>query len=227
VLYVSGQLTGRGSVWKRRADGSAPAEPVWQAPKGTIAEASVSHDGQWLIYRLNGDSGSRDIYAIRLGRDTTPIPLLTGRFAEQGAALSPDGKWLAYASDESGRDEVYVRPFPNTAAGRWQVSTTGGFAARWSHSGRELFYEAPTGDLMAMPVTSGPTFNPGAPQRLFPLGSGLVPSSIVPYYDLTPDDRRFVMVRLAAVNQAPGAGQVVIVDNWFEELGRKMQSARK
>jgi serine/threonine-protein kinase len=226
VLYLSAANTGRGAVWKRRADGSAPAEPVWQVPGRSVAEATLSRDGQWLIYRINADS-SRDIYALRLGRDTTPIPLLTGRFNEQGAALSPDGRWLAYSSDESGRDEIYVRPFPNTAAGRWQISTAGGFAALWAHSGRELFYGAPSGDFMAVPVASGSTFNPGVPQRLFPLGSGLIPSSIVPYYDLTPDDRRFVMVRLAAVNQAPGAGQIVMVDNWFEELGRKMRPARK
>jgi serine/threonine-protein kinase len=177
VLYLSAQIRGRGSVWRRRADGSAPAEPVWQVAGGSVAEASLSRDSQWLIYRVNTDS-SRDIHAVRLDRDTTPIPLLTGRFNEQGAALSPDGRWLAYTSDESGRDEIYVRPFPNTAAGRWQVSTAGGFATRWAHSGRELFYESPTGDFMAVPVAPGPTFNPGAPQRLFPLGSGLVPRSL-------------------------------------------------
>ena len=227
VLYLSAQDSGPSSVWKRRADGSAPAERVWQVSGRPIAEASLSGDGQWLIYRISADSGNRDIYAVRPGRDTTPIPLLTGRFHEEGAALSPDGKWLAYTSDESGRDEIFVRPFPNTTAGRWQVSTTGGSAARWAHSGRELFYEGPAGDLMVVPVTPGPTFAPGEPRRLFPLGSGLVPSNIVPYYDLTPDDKRFVMVRVAAVNQAPGAGQLVVVDNWLEELRRKMGAGRR
>jgi eukaryotic-like serine/threonine-protein kinase len=226
VLYISAQDSGRLSVWKRRADGSAPAEPVWRT-RYPINEASLSGDGQWLIYRITGDSGNRDVYAVRPARDTVPIPLLTGRFSEQGAALSPNDRWLAYASDESGRDEIYVRPFPNAGEGRWQVSTQGGSAPRWAHSGRELFYESPAGDLMVVSVTPGPTFLAGEPRRLLPLGSGLVPSAIVPYYDLTPDDRQFVMVRLATVNQAPGAGQVVVVDNWFEELRRKMRPARK
>jgi serine/threonine-protein kinase len=226
VLYISAQDSGPPAVWKRKADGSAPAERVWHVSKG-IAEASLSGDGQWLIYRITGDSSNRDIYAVRPGRDTAPIPLLTGRFNEVGPALSPNGKWLAYASDESGRDEIFVRPFPNTAGGRWQISAQGGSAARWAHSGRELFYESPGGDLMLVPVTPGPTFAPGEPRRLFPLGSGLVPSNITPYYDLTPDDRRLVMVRVAAVNQAPGAGQLVVVDNWFEELNRKMHPARR
>jgi serine/threonine-protein kinase len=210
----------------RRADGSAPAEPVLQL-KQPVGEASLSRDGQWLIYRITGENGNRDMYAVRPGRDSTPIPLLTGRYREQGAALSPDGRWLAYTSDESGRDEVYVRPFPNTSAGRWQVSRAGGFAARWAHSGRELFYETPSSDMMAVPIASGPTFLPGEPHRLFSLGSSLIPSAIVPYYDLTPDDRQFLMVRLAAVNQLPGSGQLVVVDNWFAELERKMRPARR
>jgi len=227
VLYVTTGDSAVPSVWKRRADGSAPPEPVWQLPRRAIPEASLSSDGQWLIYRVNLDNGNRDIYAVRPGRDTVPVPLLTGTFNEEGAALSPDGRWLAYSSNESGRSEIFVRPFPNTADGRWQISTGGGYAARWAHSGRELFYESPTGDLMVVPVTPGPVFAPGEPKRLFPLGSGLISSGVAPYYDITPDDRRFIMVRLAAVNQAPGAGQIVVVDNWFEELERKVRPKGK
>jgi dipeptidyl aminopeptidase/acylaminoacyl peptidase len=167
-------------------------------------------------------NGNRDIYAVRPGRDTVATPLLTAPYSESGAALSPDGRWLAYTSNESGQDEIFVRPFPNTGAGRWQVSTRGGSAARWSHSGRELFFEAPSGDLMVVAVTPGATFVPGEPRRLLALGGGLFASTIVPYYDITPDDKRFLMVRLAAVNQAPGAGQLVVVDNWFTELRAKM-----
>ena len=81
--------------------------------------------------------------------------------------------------------------------------------------------------MMAVPVTPGPTFTPAAPRRLFSFGVGLVNSTVVPLYDLTPNDQQFVMVRLAEVNQAPGAGQLVVVDNWFEELGRKMKPERK
>jgi len=210
------------AVWKKRADGSTPPELLWKVPGVAVAEAFISNDGQWLVYRQNTAQSGRDIYAVRPGRDSTAIPLLTDAFSETGAALSPDGKWLAYTSNESGREEIFVRPFPNTAGGRWQASTAGGSASRWAHSGRELFFEAPSGDMMVVPVTSSPTFTPGAPRRLFPLGSGLVASNVVPRYDLTPDDQRFVMVRLSAVNQAPGAGQLVVVENWFTELKSKM-----
>ncbi|MEO8139973.1 MAG: protein kinase [Gemmatimonadota bacterium] len=223
VIYPALIDTAPLAVWKKKADGSAAATLVWRVPGRQIAEASFSNDGQWLIYRVVMDSANRDVYAVRPGHDSVPTPLLTDRFNEEGPALSPNGKWLAYTSNESGRGEIFVRPFPNTAGGRWQISTAGGSAARWAHSGRELFYEAPSGDMMVVPVTPGPTFVPGAPRRLFPLGGGLVASSIVPLYDLTPDDKRFLMVRLAAVNQAPGAGQVVMVDNWLEELKAKMR----
>jgi len=222
VLYLSQSDSGPVTVRKKRADGSSAAELVWRAPTGGIAEATLSANGEWLVYRINLSQGNRDVLGLRLGRDTVPTPLLTGPFSEQGAALSPDGRWLAYSSNESGRFEIFVRPFPNTGSGRWQVSTQGGSAARWSRSGRELFFEADNGDFMAVPVAPGATFSPGEPRRRFSLGGVLLGSNIVPYYDVTPGDSGFVMVRLAAVNSAPGAGQVVVVDNWFTELKAKM-----
>jgi serine/threonine-protein kinase len=223
VVFLAATDSGPLGVWRQKADGSAPAEAIWSVAGRGIPEAFLSHDGEWLVYKVAiGDN--RDVFAVRLGRDSVATPLLTGPFNEGGTALSPDGRWLAHTSNESGRDEVYVRPFPNTADGRWQVSTSGGAAARWAHSGRELFYEAPSGDMMVVPVTPGATFAPGAARRLFPLASGLVGSNTVPLYDLTPDDQTFVMVRLAAVNQAPGAGQLVMVDNWIDELRAKMRA---
>ena len=229
VLYIMTPDTGFQSVWKKRADGSSAAELVWRAPgRVNIAEAILSSDGQWLIYRVNVPGGNRDIYAVRPGRDTVPVPLLSGPALEQGAALSPDGKWLAYSSNESGTDEIFVRPFPNINAGRWQVSTGGGAAPRWARTGRELFYQSQGGDLMVVPVTPGATFVPGAPHRLFPLATGgLMGSVIVPDYDLMPDGKRFVMARLSAVNQAPGAGQLVVVDNWDQELKGKMHAGKR
>ncbi|MFL5520127.1 MAG: hypothetical protein ACJ8B6_04275 [Gemmatimonadales bacterium] len=222
LLYIATRDSSPESVWLQKADGSSAAEQLWRVPGRPIAEASLSRDGQWLVYRVVVGSGNRDVYGIRLGRDSVPVPLLTGAFQEQAAALSPDGKWLAYTSNESGRDEIFVRPFPNTSAGRWQVSTTGGSAARWAHSGRELFYEAPAGDMMSVPVTPGATFAPGAPRRLFPYAGGLLGSNVVPYYDLLPDDQHFLMGRMASVNQAPGAGQLVVVEHWLDELKEKM-----
>ncbi len=208
------------TVWRRRADGSAPAERVWGVPGRAVIEASLSRDGRWLLYVV-ADSARSAIYGVRLGQDTVPVPLITDPYVQRGAALSPDGRWLAYSSNESGREEVYVRPFPRTNDGKWQISTTGGTAARWARSGHELFFENPAGEMMAVAVTSGRTFAPAEPRRLFPT---FFSSSGVPYYDLTPDDRRFVMARLASINQAPGAGQLVVVDHWTTELFARMRS---
>jgi hypothetical protein len=229
VIYIMTPDSGLQGAWKKRADGSSPAELLWQDPgRQTIAEATLSNDGQWLIYRINKADGNRDIYAVRPGRDSVATPLLAGPSQELGPALSPDGKWLAYSSNESGANQVFVRPFPGVNTGRWQISTGGGVAPRWAHSGRELFYQTEGGDLMVVPVSPGPSFAPGAARRLFPLAaSGIMGSGVVPFYDLTPDDRRFVMVRLAAINQAPGAGQLVVVDNWDLELKAKMHAGKR
>jgi serine/threonine-protein kinase len=120
VLYIlnRGSGTNVAQVWRKKADGSAPAESVY-ATSRSIVEASMSGDAQWLLNRINGDTGP-DIYGIRLGQDTTPVPLASGPFAETNPTLSPDGRWLAYVSNESGALEVYVRPFPQVNAGRWQ-----------------------------------------------------------------------------------------------------------
>jgi serine/threonine-protein kinase len=225
VIYLSTMDSGQQKVVKQRADGSAAAEVIWQIPGVPIFEAVLSRDGEWLVYRIIEDGGNSNIYGVRPGRDTVPTPLLTSRHVEQGAALSPDGRWIAYASNESGRFEVYVRPFPNTGAGRWQVSSDGGTTPHWSRNGRELFFVTVAGDLMTTPIALGQIFSPGEPRPLFPRSTSIFVSTVVPYYDLTPDGRRFISARLAAVDQAPGAGQIVVVDNWFEELRRKMRPA--
>ncbi len=212
-------------VWRQRADGSTPPERLWHVPRHTIVEASLSPDGTWLLYRVATQDADRDAFALHLGRDTTPVPLLTGPFNETGLALSPDGRWLAYSSPESGRPEIYVRPFPEVSGGRWQVSTTGGSAPRWARDGRELFFEGGNGDFMVAPVTPGATFAPGTPRRLFPTaaGAGLIGSNVVPYYDILPDGQHFIMARVNTVAPTPGGGQLVMVDHWTDELRAKLR----
>jgi Tol biopolymer transport system component len=94
-------------------------------------------------------------------------PLVEGRFDEFAPVLSPDGKWLAYVTNESGGSEVYVRPFPDATSARWQVSVDGGSEPLWAPDGRELFYRTRSGGVMAVPVTPGATFIYGTPQLLF------------------------------------------------------------
>jgi eukaryotic-like serine/threonine-protein kinase len=226
VTYLSADPQGFQVVWRKRADGSSQPETLWRLPRMGISEAFLSANGEWLIYRVLSAGNNRDIHGIRLGRDSVPTPLVAGAASEYGAALSPDGRWLAYISDESARPEIFVRPFPNTGEGRWQVSSRGGIAPRWSHSGRELFFESTDSELMVAANSPGSTFMPGEPRRLFSFGAELVTSAGVPYYDVTPDDQRFVMVRRAPAQQSAGAGQLIIVENWYTELKAKMGAKR-
>ena len=142
VLYVMTPDSGLPSVWKKRADGSSAAELVWRHPERSHRRGLLSNDGQWLIYRVNSPMATGT--SMPCGPGATPCPSRSSRDRpmEQGAALSPDGKWLAYSSNESGTNEIFVRPFPNINAGRWQISTGGGFAPRWARTGRELFYQS-------------------------------------------------------------------------------------
>ena len=140
---------------------------------------------------------------------------------ERNAVVSRNGRWLAYESDSSGRFEIYVRPFPNTSAGHRLVSTGGGARPLWAPSGRELFYEAPDGALMAVRVEDGGVWNAGSPKKVVegPYVTGGAGSGRS--YDVSNDGKRFLMVK-----RAPGEGaaspQIVVVQNWSEELKARM-----
>ncbi len=126
--------------------------------------------------------------------------------------LSPEGRWIAYRSDESGQDEIYVRPFP-ASDGKWQISTGGGTAPLWAPNGSELFY-LEGNRMMSVPVTIGSSFQPGTPSVLFTHDN---PSGPPPAYSVCPDGKRFVMLQPSG-QETPG--QINVVLNWFEELKR-------
>ena len=129
-------------------------------------------------------------------------------------ALSPDERWIAYSSDETGRFEVFVRPFPDVNAGKWQISQSGGTSPRWSHSGRELFYLS-GGAMMAVPVGAGPPFVSGIPQTLFTIPEGAVWSPVEHVYDVAPDDRRFIMMRRVHLDDEMPANAAVLIPRWL------------
>jgi serine/threonine-protein kinase len=215
VVYVADLGRDQSEVWQKAADGSSGEELVVADPRA-IDEVIYSHDGAWVVYRL-GSGAKRDLYAIQLGRDSIGQPLLTGDYEEKAPALSPNDRWLAYVSDESGREEVYVRPFPNVAETRWLVSTNGGTEPVWARSGEELFYRDAEGDLVSVAVSSDTTFSVGRQRALFSAaGYGADPNHVV--YDVSPDDRRFVMLREAGINR----GELIWVEHWFDELRERV-----
>ena len=210
------------SLNQRRADGTGTEQVLLRFP-GNVTEGFWSHDGQWLVVRKGGNvgqAGGRDIFGLRRGADTTLVPLAANPgFDESAPALSPDGRWLAYESDETGKTEVYIRPFPNTEAGKWQVSTNGGQAPLWSHSGRELFFVDGARNMVVATVAGGPTPGLGARRTLFRLGDDLYLSNAEHYtpFDISHDDTRFLMARrVTAAQQATPT--FLLVENWFEEL---------
>jgi eukaryotic-like serine/threonine-protein kinase len=214
VLFISDR-NGRSAVYRQPADGSGSATLVRDDPRA-IDEGVLSADGRWLIYRT-GVGTERDVYAVRMDADSTPVPIATSSFEEYAPALSPDGRWIAYVSNESDPPQVYVRPFPDAAAARWQVSRAGGTEPVWSHSGRELFYRSAGGDLVAATIAPGASFRVESERALFSARPYM--TEILDHaYDVSPDDRSFLFVRIPPSTGSP----LVVVLNWFEELKAKV-----
>ena len=227
-----GLVAGDGTIyrlWTTPANGTGEAEFVYGSSDFRANRGAWSPDGEWLVMRRNAspESPSRDILALRPGVDSVATPLIvTEQFEERNPAISRDGQWLAYVSDETGRYEVFVRPFPNVGDGKWQVSTGGGFQPVWAHNGRELFFlNAATGEIKVAEFTATTeAFERGRVTTQF---SGLPAFSLdVAYrsYDVAPDDRRLLMVRPVGAGEDPETTAVltttVLVQNFFEELKR-------
>ena len=206
--------TGATDLWTQRADGTAQA--VLQLDgKSNLYNARWSPVGRWLIFQTDVRSaGSGDILAIRPGIDSAPVPVVATRFSEISPALSPNGRWLAYVSNETGKDEIYVVPFLNTGTAKWPISEGGGTEPVWSHRGSELFYRDALGNLVAVKVKTSSTFSLVRTAVLFP-AAGFNSNRFNPQYAVAPDDRRFLMVRTLKTS-APD--KLIFVQNWVEEL---------
>ena len=147
-------------------------------------------------------------------------PLLQTKFDEGNGTVSPDGRWLAYESNSSGRFEIYVRPFPNAGEGLWQVSTMGGTQPLFARSGTEVFFVGPDGALMRVPVeASGPTWRAGTPVRLFD-GRYVTVGSIGRTYDVSPDGQRFLMIKAAGADATAAPPSLIVVQHFDQELRR-------
>jgi serine/threonine-protein kinase len=218
VLYVSDRSgAGVGTAYAHRADGTGVARLLMASSKVDFGQIVASHDGRWHLLRTAPiGAGSTDIVGLE-GGDTTLVPLVASQAAENFPALSPDGRWLAYASNESGAAEVYVRPFPQTATAKWQVSTAGGREPAWASNGRELLYLNGRGEMVSAEIQPGATFSVGKQRTLFPASEFARPGP-VPSFSLSPDDKRFLMVREGEATQQ---SELVVAENWLEGLRGK------
>jgi len=182
-----------------------------------IYETEVSADSQWLVYRTDEPGGSGNIYARRLHGDTTASTVAVGPTAEMQVALSPNGKWVSYTGDEHGVREVVIGSLPDGKVKR-VVSRGGGTEARWSHSGRELFFES-GGQLQVVSVVGETDLQISEPRALFSL-AGYRRARNRQQYDVAPGDQRFIMIKDPPVPPIP---TVVLVENWFPELLAKVK----
>ena len=214
-IVVRSNRAGTGSIFWQMADGSGGVERLSTGIQVADTPGSFSPDGQFVAFFRTDPKTARDIWVLSL-KDQTRSPFLVTPATEGAPRFSPDGHFIAYVSDESGRPEIYVQPFPGPG-GKWQISTEGGIEPVWNRNGRELFYRN-RNRMMAVPVTTQPTFSAGHPSMLFEgeyLASPFPATGVT--YDVTADGQRFLMVK-----ETPQASDIKInvVANWFEELKR-------
>ena len=222
IAFDSNRMGPR-DLYMKAADGAGVEEVLVASPQSKVA-SDWSADGRFLVYSSVDPQTNVDLWVLPLEGDRTPWVFLKTPFEERQGTFSPDGRWVAYSSNESGRDEIHIRPFAGPAAsgasasqvgGQWQVSTAGGTYPRWRADGRELYYLAPTGAMMAAPVTvTGATLAPGAPVALFPtrvVGGG-TDTSLGRNYDVTRDGRFLINTELDQT-----AAPITLILNWNPE----------
>jgi eukaryotic-like serine/threonine-protein kinase len=226
ITYASAMAGSENLFW-RRSDAGGTTERL-AASQFTQAPGAWTPDGKTLVF-LQGDVvNGYDIWTLPLEGDRRPRPFLQTPFNEQYPDLSPDGHWLAYVSNQSGRLEVYVQPYPGPGS-RQQISVDGGTAPAWSRDGRELFYmtapsvggQAAQTTMMVVPVQLKPTFTAGTPRVLFQGRYGVTAN--IRGYDVAPDGRRFLMVQQEE-RPPTRLADMIIVQNWIEELKQKVHS---
>jgi serine/threonine-protein kinase len=224
IVFASNREGKFYSLYWKAADGTGVEEKLGSMPSLSLLPWSWSSDGKTLI-TVETDEGSKwNIGMFSMERERTRKPLLQEEAVEINPKISPDGGYMAYASLESGKYEIYVRPFPDVNKGKWQVSTSGGNLPLWSPDGRELFYIGQENSVMAVAVETKPTFKLGTPKALFrSMCVGNIIGEGTPW-DISPDGKRFLMLKEPPSTPSASAGprKINIVLNWFEELKQRV-----
>ncbi len=199
---------GRG-LWLVPADGSGQPRPLYgvESPSN-VYEGEWSPDGSWFVFRETGAATGRDIFAFQIGEDTTIVPVVSSAANERSLALSPDGAWLAYTSNKTGQDEIYVQEFPGPG-GIWLVSSDGGAEPLWAPDGRELYYRT-SAEFIVARVETTPTFRVLGRDVLFP--DRYLRQVSYRRYDVHPNGDSFVMVK------ATGLAELIVTLNWMDRL---------
>ncbi|MHC4219729.1 MAG: TolB family protein, partial [Planctomycetota bacterium] len=208
VLFLV-ERAGKSFSYTKAADGTGEDRELVEG-----APYDCSRDGRFLLYGKRSDDTKGDIWYMPLQDGSEPVALVQTSASETRGRLAPDGGVIAYLSDESGRDQVYIKRFPS-GDGKWQVSLDGGSWPRWSHAGDELFF-VNENSLWVVPVQTEPTVTLGSPRELF--SGNKMGVALYLGYDVAPDDERFVVIQ----NQsgAMGRGGITVVQNWLAQFDR-------
>jgi Tol biopolymer transport system component len=221
IAFTSNKEGPRNLFWQL-ADGSGGLERLTTSENIQLP-GSWSPEGDLLAFSDVNPTTGFDIWMLRLS-DRKAQPFLQTQFNESTPQFSPDGRWLAYVSDESGRKEIYVQPYPGPG-GKSQISTEGGVEPLWNRNGRELFYRSGN-KMMSVEIAIKPSFSAGTPKKLFEGAYQLLSGISTPNYDVSPDGQRFLMLKPSEETQA-GSTQINVVLNWFEELKHKVPTGKK
>ena len=224
IAFAAVRAGGSG-IYEKASNGAGKEQELVGATDEAKVPSDWSRDGRYLLYAQQDPRTKGDLWALPLASDGTaagtPTPFANTEFNEDQGHFSPDSHWVAYVSDESGRSEIYVQPFPATTGGgsKTQVSRDGGDQPRWRHDGKELFYLSLDGKLMAVDVTTGPTFETGVPKSLFQalVVRGRRESLLgVLRWDVAPDGKHFLVNRVKTPSEP-----LTVVLNWTAELKKK------
>jgi eukaryotic-like serine/threonine-protein kinase len=218
-VAFSGEGNGGENIWLQSADGSGSPEPLTRIRGAQLLPHAFTPDGKQLLIT---ETYTSNVRLLDIDRGAEPKQLFGGEFTGSNPDLSYDGRWIAYQSDKSGRSEIYVCPFPDVNAGRWQITTEGGTRPLWNKNGREIFYFLPPGIMMSVPVETETPFKAGRPRVLFK--GEYLESAGITQYSVTPDGRRFLMIKDAnpkPTGTAPPQ-QINVILNWLEELKQRV-----
>ena len=219
-LIFSSARSGVSNLFWQAADGTGAVERLTEGPNLQLPHA-ITPDGTRIVFRETATTTGVDIMLMPLQPQRSAQPLVQTMFQERNAEIASDGRWIAYESTESGRSEIYVRPFPDVDGGRWQVSTGGGRTPLWSRNGQELFYLSLEGVVMGVRVETGPSWRSGTPE---PILEGQYYYSVAGNgrtFDIAPDGRRFLMIKEGGADAATAPqNRIVFVQHWVEELKR-------
>jgi Tol biopolymer transport system component len=213
-VVFSSDRGGANDLYMKTTNGSEAAELVFSRSGPQVATDSSS-DGKWLVVEDNSRETGRDLWVVSLDGKIQARPIARTRFHEWGGRLSPDGRWMAFVTDESGTSEVYVMPFSGVGDKK-RISTTGGISPRWRRDGKELFYVSPdSGSVMAVAVVPTPTFTLALPVRLFDVQSAGARRPREIGYDVSPDGHAFLFT---TPSEQPLPGGIAVVLNWHQEF---------